>query len=372
MLDRLIQKEICLLTNTEQEKLRKLSLMYEVGSARYENLLTCAKEVKKDWLRLSNSSFNGARAQERFKSSLIQYMKDNEVDNIKHQQIIDTYLSDETKNLLTSNSIDLNDKKTVMDITSEILEGVRYPSAHAFRHIWAEAVLTRYQGDVGAVIRHQFAHLDNSFFMAYLRDKDARGLMASAKQRYLNTIVETLIIESNHIGERYIGGVAQFVKKAVHLTQVKDESELTVRERRALSEAIAGRIIDIQPSRFATCIPRDGGESRAKCAQMGSLNPQDAKLEFCLNCMNAYISEGNIRGIWQTVQPMVKEAMQPNGIGFLLESHLPALTSSLRRIKELRNSRNEESVDKILSAIEDAVDSIKRKMAVETKQYGYE
>ncbi|MFS1435305.1 hypothetical protein BCT99_027160 [Vibrio lentus] len=105
---------------------------------------------------------------------------------------------------------------------------------------------------------------------------------------------------------------------------------------------------------------------------MGSLNPQDAKLEFCLNCMNAYISEGNIRGIWQTVQPMVKEAMQPNGIGFLLESHLPALTSSLRRIKELRNSRNEESVDKILSAIEDAVDSIKRKMAVETKQYGYE
>ncbi|WP_286296029.1 hypothetical protein [Vibrio apostichopi] len=372
LLDRLIQKEICLLTNTEQEKLRKLSLMYEVGSARYENLLTCAKEVKKDWLRLSNSSFNGARAQERFKSSLIKYMKDNEVDNIKHQQIIDTYLSDETKNLLTSNSIDLNDKKTVMDITSEILEGVRYPSAHAFRHIWAEAVLTRYQGDVGAVIRHQFAHLDNSFFMAYLRDKDARGLMASAKQRYLNTIVETLIIESNHIGERYIGGVAQFVKKAVHLTQVKDESELTESERRALSEAIAGRIIDIQPSRFATCIPRDGGESRAKCAQMGSLNPQDAKLEFCLNCMNAYISEGNIRGIWQTVQPMVKEAMQPNGIGFLLESHLPALTSSLRRIKELRNSRNEESVDKILSAIEDAVDSIKRKMAVEAKQYGYE
>lgn len=61
------------------------------------------------------------------------------------------------------------------DICSEILDGVRYPSPHAFRHIWAEAVLTRYQGDVGAVIRHQFCHLDNSFFMAYLRDKDARG-----------------------------------------------------------------------------------------------------------------------------------------------------------------------------------------------------
>ncbi len=79
-------------------------------------------------------------------------------------------------------------RKTMMDIVSELLEGVRYPSPHAFRHIWAESVLTRYQGDVGAVIRHQFAHLDNSFFMAYLRDKDVRGLMQSAKQRYLKLI----------------------------------------------------------------------------------------------------------------------------------------------------------------------------------------
>lgn len=120
------------------------------------------------------------------------------------------------------------------------------------------------------------------------------------------------------------------------------------------------------------CIPRDGGESRARCAKMGSLNPQDAKPEFCLNCTNALITEGNIRGIWQTIQPMVIEAMQPMGIGFLLEAHLPALTSSWKRIKELRNSKNGENVDKILSAIEEAVDSIRRKMAVEAKQYGYE
>lgn len=357
------------LTSQEQEEVEALSLKYAVGSARYRHLLSSASEVKTGWLRLSraSASFAGDKAQRKFKQSLVAYCQGCPVENDEHLTIIDKHLSSETKALLQSARVSLDDRKTMKDISSEILEGVRYPSAHAFRHIWAEAVLTRYQGDVGAVIRHQFCHLDGSFFMAYLREKDARGLMASAKQRYLNSVVERLIIESEQRDEKHLGGLARFVQKATHLTQVKTESQI-----RALREVIAGRIIDIQPSRFATCIPRDGGESRAKCAKMGTLNPQDAKLEFCLNCMNAWISEGNIHGIWQTVQPMVKEAMQPKGIGFLLEAHLPALTSSWRRIKELRSSRNGENVDRILSAIEDAVDSIKRKMAVEAKQYGYE
>lgn len=355
------------LTRLEQNEVDALSLKYPVGSARYRHLLTSANEVKSDWLRLSHTSFSGSKAQKKFKRSLVAYSQGDPVQNDEHQALIDRFLSSGTKALLKSGTVSLEDPKTKRDINSEILEGVRYPSPHAFRHIWAEAVLTRYQGDVGAVIRHQFCHLDNSFFMAYLRDKDVRGLMASAKQRYLNSIVELLIIESIQFDEQHSGGFSRFVQKATQLTQVKTESELLV-----LRETIAGRIIDIQPSRFAVCIPRDGGESRAKCAKMGSLNPQDAKLEFCLNCTNAWITEGNIRGIWQTIQPMVKEAMHPKGIGFLLEAHLPALTSSWRRIKELRNSKNGESVDKILSAIDSAVDSIKRKIAVEAEQYGYE
>lgn len=356
------------LTYFEQKEIDTLSLKYSVGSARYRHLLSCAREVKTDWLRLSHTSFAGNQAQIKLKQSLVNYSHGDPVKIDEHQIIIDNYLSNETKELLQSGRLDLaDDKKTMRDITAEILEGVRYPTPHGLRHIWAEAVLTRYQGDVGAVIRHQFCHLDGSFFMAYLRDKDARGLMASAKQRYLNSIVEMLIIESEHFDEQHSGGFSRFVQKVTQLTQVRTESEVL-----ALREKIAGRVIDIQPSRYAVCIPRDGVDSRAKCAKMGSLNPQDAKPEFCLDCINALITEGNIRGIWQTIQPMVKEAMQPQGIGFLLESHLPALTSSWRRIKELRNARNRESVDRILAAIEEAVDSIKEKMNVEAERYGYE
>lgn len=363
-LDTLNSKHITQLTIYEQKELELLSTKYSVGSARYKNLLSCAQEVKKDWLRLSCSSFNGYRAQKALKASLILFSKGEPLENTKHQEVIENYLSDQTKALLTSGSVDLNDKKTMKDISSELLEGVRYPSPHAFRHIWAESVLTRYQGDVGAVIRHQFAHLDNSFFMAYLRDKDARGLMQSAKQRYLNSLVELLIIESEQVGEKYVGGLAQFVKKATSLTQVKDDNGIL-----ALREALSGRIIDIQVNTFATCIPRDGADSRAKCSKMGSLNPQDAKPEFCLNCTNALITEGNIKGIWQVIQPMVKEALQEHAFGFLLEAHLPTLKSSWKRITELRNEKNAASVDKILAAISKAIDAIESKSMEEKKLY---
>ncbi|PNH99900.1 hypothetical protein [Vibrio diazotrophicus] len=358
------KKHTTQLTTIEQKELEVLSAKYSVGSARYKNLLSCAQKVKKDWLRLSCTSFNNSQAQRALKASFIQFSKGESLGNTKYREVIDTYLSDEIKALLTSGSVDLNDKKTMIDIVSELLEGVRYPSVHAFRHIWAESVLTRYQGDVGAVIRHQFAHLDNSFFMAYLRDKDARGLMQSAKQRYLNSLVELLIIESEQIGEKYVGGMAQFVKKATSLTHVKNESEML-----ALREALGGRIIDIQVNTFATCIPREGADSRAKCSKMGSLNPQDAKPEFCLNCTNALITEGNIKGIWQVIQPMVKEALQEHAFGFLLEGHLPTLKSSWKRIKELRDEKNAASVDKILDSISKAIDAIESKIKEEEQLY---
>ncbi|QUD93054.1 hypothetical protein [Vibrio parahaemolyticus] len=363
-LDTLNSKHTTQLTIDEQKELELLSAKYSIGSARYKNLLSCAQEVKKDWLRLSCTKFNSCKAQKALKASFILFSKGEPLENTKHQEIIETYLSDETKALLTSGSVYLNDRKTVRDISSELLEGVRYPSPHAFRHIWAESVLTRYQGDVGAVIRHQFAHLDNSFFMAYLRDKNARGLMQSAKQRYLNSLVELLIIESEQVGEKYLGGMAQFVKKATSLTQVKDDNGMLV-----LREALSGRIIDIQVNPFATCIPRDGADSRAKCSKMGSLNPQDAKPEFCLNCTNALITEGNIKGIWQVIQPMVKEAFQEHAFGFLLEAHLPTLKSSWKRIKELRNEKNADSVDKILAAITKAMNAIESKVKEEEELY---
>jgi hypothetical protein len=361
-LDSLMQKNAHLLSKQEKQSVVRLKSIYDINSARYKHLLSTANKVRQDWKRLSCTSFNSPRAQANLKASLESISKTGETSNHLHQEIIETYLPDEYKALLCSGQLIL-DQKNMHDISEVLLEGANYPTPHSFRHIWAEAILTRYQGDVGSVIRHQFCHLDSSFFMAYLRDKDARGLLKGARKRYLNSITNMLILDSDKVGKEYLGGFARYVKKATELTKPVCGSEI-----RALRESINGRIISVQPSLFSICVPRDGGEKRAKCATFGNINPQDAKPEFCLNCTNAVITSGNVRGIWTTIQPMVKDTLNENTLGFMLEGHLPTLRSGYRRIKELQPTHpNKDAISKILNAIEKAIVDIELKL----KQEGF-
>ena len=361
-LDTLKQKNKGLLQEKELQDLERLSFIYKLDSLKYKNLLTSAQTVRLDWERLSCTSFNSPKAQREFKKALERIIQTGNTDSSLHSGLIERYFSDKTKKLLRSGTVVL-DIKAMNDIVNELLQGVNYPSSHALRHVWAEAVLTRYQGDVGTVIRHQFCHLDASFFMAYLRDKDARGLMKGASKRYLNSIVETLMLDTGKVGEEYIGGFARYVKKATGLTK-----PVSIDEFNELREGINSRVISIQPSHFALCIPRDGGEKRAKCAKFGNINPQDAKPEFCLNCTNAVITSGNMRGIWTTIQPMVKEALNENTKGFMLEAHLPTLRSGYKRIKQLQSpALHAGAVTKILEVIETAIKTIESKLQQESK-----
>ncbi|MBU2919148.1 hypothetical protein KO505_14470 [Psychrosphaera sp. F3M07] len=351
------------LSCSEKDKLVQLSEQYDLNSARVQHLLAASKEVRAAFKRLQCTTFCGDKGQKRFKASLIEYQNIGIITNKNHLDVVNRYLSDETRQWLRSGQANL-DKKSMLDITSELTSDVRYPTPHAFRHIWAESVLVRYQGDVGAVISHQFCHLDNSFFMAYLRDKEVKHLMQSARMRILNNIVDILLREPQKIGDEFVGGFSRFVKKVVRHTQVVTDDDM-----QSLRNRIVGRVISIQPSRFATCLPREGGEARAKCAELGDINPQNAKPEFCLGCTNAIITTGNIRGIWATVQPFVKECLNEDIMGFMIESHLPMLRSAHKRIQELTHIGHQDSVDKVLSFIEKAITSIENKVITEKGLY---
>lgn len=342
--------------------LESLKGKYDLGSPRTKHVLDVCKEVRRDLFRLRCSTIlEGSRSkiQNKFKASLVEFNKTGKVADDKYAKLIEDHFSIETKNLLLSGDANF-DKKKMADISKELLQGVRYPSPHAFRHIWAEAVLTRYQGDVGAVIRHQFCHLDNSFFMAYLKDKEPKHLIKAARITVLNSIVDTLLTSSKDIGQNYLGGFSRYVKKASQFTKAINQNELI-----EFREKITGRVISIQPSHFATCIPREGGEIRAKCAEFGDINPHNAKPEFCLNCTNALITEGNLKGIWMTIQPFAKEALNENVMGFMLDQHLSILRSGYKIIKELKSGKNVESVHKILIVIEKAITNIEVKQQEE-------
>ncbi len=359
----LTQKNRTSLTENEEARFIELNRKYDFNSPQTLHLLDTSKEVKKDLPILLCTGFFG-ETQKAFKKSLIEFSETGHITDPTHKGIIKKYLSGNTITWLKSDHLIL-DLKAMKDISNELVQGVRYPSSHSFRHIWAEAVLTRYQGDVGAVIRHQFCHLDNSFFMAYLRDKEPKLLIKSARIRVLNSIVDTLLLDSKLVDEQYSGGFSRYVRKVKSLTKAVSKSDLLL-----LRERLNGRIISIQSSHFSTCIPREGAERRAKCFEGGSINPQNAKPDFCLGCTNALITEGNLRGIWLTIQPMVKESLDDKVMGFMVESHLPTLRSAYKRIKELKTTSNEGHISKILPYIEKAIASIRAKLIEEVAMYG--
>ncbi len=362
-LDRLSKISEPELSPSEKTTLKLLQGKYDLRSPRVKHVLDICNEVRTDLFRLRCSTIIGgsrSKIQTGFKASLVELNNTGRISNNIYAEVVEKHLSTETKNWLISESISF-DRKVMADISKELLQGVRYPSPHAFRHIWAEAVLTRYQGDVGAVIRHQFCHLDDSFFMAYLRDKEPQYLIKAARLTVLNSIVDTLLVDSEHIGQSYLGGFSRYVRKATQLTKAVNQSELI-----ELRQKIVGRIISIRPSHFATCVPREGAESRAKCAEFGDINPHNAKPAFCLNCTNAVITEGNLKGLWMTIQPFVKEALNEDVMGFMLEQHLPILRSGHHRIRKLKSKKNAESVNKILHFIEEAILNIEAKLEEES------
>ncbi|GLX84556.1 hypothetical protein tloyanaT_08080 [Thalassotalea loyana] len=362
-LQRLSQIDKEELTPAEKEALNELSQLYNLSSARAQHLLETCKELRRDIVILNCTYVAGARSLARFKVSLLEYQRAGNITDVEHRAVVENYLSDDTKAWLREEKSNL-DKKAMMDIFKEMLQGVRYPTPHAFRHIWAEAVLMRYQGDVGAAIRHQFCHLDDSFFMAYLRNKEARDLLSVARPKILNSIVDTLLIDSKQIGRKYIGGFARFVGKTVGITNAITPSEL-----RALKEKIAGRVISLNSAQYATCAPREGGESRAKCSEFGEINPHNAKPSFCLDCTNALITEGNLRGIWEVIQPFIKESLNEDVMGFMVEHHLPTMRSAEKRIGEFQSNYNGEQITKMLGWIRKAIDNIEKKLNEEECLY---
>lgn len=56
-------------------------------------------------------------------------------------------------------------------------------------------------------------------------------------------------------------------------------------------------------------------------------------------------------------------------MGFMVEHHLPTLRSADRKIRDLRTDSNEEQINKMLSWIHRAIDSIETKLRDEEYLY---
>lgn len=121
-------------------------------------------------------------------------------------------------------------------LSAEILADALYPSPHAFRHMWAESVYRRFDGDAGWMIRSQFKHISQTMWLAYIRDKDNRFEHQRVKLVVIHSLVANFL---RHKGEGYTGRMTTLLRRLSQKTKV-----LTADEQKELAATLATQEIE--------------------------------------------------------------------------------------------------------------------------------
>ena len=264
-------------------------------------------------------------------------------------QLLDEALSKDTKERLKSGEIAL-DHASMRAVRVEFLGDALYPTAHAFRHIWAEAVLRRYRGDVGKFIRVHFKHLDERFFMAYIRGKEMKVIHQVAQRHILNSTLRQQIESLSDENRGYAGGIDRFLSKAAHITTVN-----TPEDSIKLVETIADRVVGVKSNPWATCILIGATEKFAKCSVDGEPQRQNASPRLCLGCMHVNISEGNYRGIVVYTQQDVIACRNTALPWFIKEANVRTVKLALKRVEELQKNSGHVKYNKFITYLKESI-----------------
>jgi hypothetical protein len=264
--------------------------------------------------------------------------------------LLDERLSPETKAFLNDedNSITYN---VVRVVSKEVLGDLPYPTPHAFRHIWAEAVLTRYRGDVGKVIRANFKHMGWRFFMAYLRGKETQAIYKIAERSVISNIVKQYFQSANVEYFDYTGGYQRYVKKIARKTKV-----ISPEEQAKIQVKITDRVVGINPNPTSTCLLRVDNQSRAKCAVDGIPQRRNAEPKFCFGCMHSDITDMNYEGIIISIKNDVTACRNPDLPYVFKSDQVEVVKLALARVKELKRNSGKPKYDKYIAHLEESID----------------
>lgn len=339
-------KDKASLTKKDQIALNALESTYRFDEAPMRAMIKMKKELKEESTRVLLAQEKSPR--KIFGIRLREYIEGSAPSDIK--ALLDKHLSEETKIKLKSGEVEL-DKAGVRFVRGEFLGDAAYATAHAFRHIFAEAVLRRYRGDVGRFIRAHFKHLDERFFMAYLRDKEYRIIQQIATRQVINSVVRLHMDSIEDENREYAGGVDRFLSKAVAITHVYSDEE----QKETLAQAAIKRVLAIKSNPWASCLLRDGTQHNAKCSVNGEPQRQNAQPRLCLGCLNADIAEGNYIGIVVYIQQDVAACRNPELLWFIKEPHYHTVTLALKRVEELRHNSNNPTYDKFIAHLKETL-----------------
>lgn len=334
------------LNKRDAAEFERLTTLYKFDSANLQTLIQIKNDLKQALPRTNLCLETSPHKS--FGTQLAHYAKGIAAPDIT--ELFDSALSSNTKEEVKNGEAVL-DLAAVRFIRGEFLADAAYPTPHALRHIWAEAVLRRYRGDVGRFIRANFKHIDERFFMAYLRNKEMKTIHQVASRQVINSVVRQQISNLQDDERAYAGGFDRFLSKAVSITKV-----YTHEERMQLADKISkDRITAIKSNPWGTCLLRQGTDELAKCSVDGEPQRQNASPSLCLGCLNANVSEGNFNGIVVYTKQDVLACRNPDLPWFIKEPHVRTVNVALKRVKELRGNKANPKYDKFIQHLEESL-----------------
>ncbi|WP_445945594.1 hypothetical protein [Shewanella sp.] len=341
----------------EAMKLRLLSEKYDTGNDIVIEVLALREQLRSDAVRLeiSQKAYTGENGSTvRFAETLRRYSQHKLDPSFTHS--LNTYLSEDTKKYLFSSdkTADFLRQEAVNAIREEFTSGTIKATPHAFRHIWAEAILQRYRGDVGRFIRANFKHIDERFFMVYLRNKEVKSIYEVAKRTTINSVVRKHVSSLREGKRAYAGGFDRFVSKAVNLTKVVTHEDYAVIARKIAKE----RIVDIKVNAWSTCLLRAGTETHARCSIDGIPQRQNASPKLCLGCVNAEINDSNYVGIVIYTKSDVEACKNTNLPISIKKFHVATLRKALARVRELATNEKSSSYDSFIEHLEGVISMV--------------
>jgi hypothetical protein len=295
------------------------------------NDLGILEAKEKVFSELSRVVFKTSSANKEWLPKYKSHLLHNETDlEPKAVKMLDEYLTDELKELIKSTSDD-----ELLPLTREIstilFEDCNYVTPHALRHMWAEAVYSRFDGDAGWMIRSNFKHISKSMWLAYITDKSNLKTLDRLKVNIASSLMKNWLRNS---GSKTAGKYHVYLSRLFRSTAIKSIEDIN----KSINTLTSKDIISVKANPWGFCVNRVRTSVYAQCASGGEAHPEDATPELCLGCINFITHESNIDYIvahsWQHIDFLSGE--HSNDVPYILKKpSISYLMLARKRIYEL-------------------------------------
>ncbi|MDV2080383.1 hypothetical protein [Marinobacter xestospongiae] len=323
------QKLLTVSQHREKERLLALQSRHEWDTIVVdENLRTAWRQARSDWPRLAFIWSKNTKAN---RDWVVQYRQGMLRED--WTRLLDYHLSDETK--VWFFSLDAEELRTNKEIgrtlSREVMAEALYPSPHAFRHMWAESVYRRFDGDAGWIIRSQFKHISRRMWLSYIRNKDNRFILKSVKLHVTHSLVVNFL---KHKGEGYAGQMTTFLRRLFQKTKV-----LSPEEQQELANKLATQEIEsLKSNPWGYCLLMRRSRHKANCAQGSEPMSHNASPDLCLGCIHNLMQANNVEWMIFHVSAHVEALMNPIVPNIFKKASYDLVVKTTRQVRRLNAS----------------------------------